>query len=204
MYSQKYILDIELVLWVKQQIELLATNYFDSTHFCKYLKKQWLHKARIWCIRNQNISHVGPNTNAVVESFHNNMKNFFYYFEKGLWDIGWTSSSTMLLVMSYFTIGTGCNAKFWSMWETKKRRNCCHYPLANLWYSRYECPITPKWGGHYICGIHQPPKKNVDCTRSNFSMAIMPLPPWSTSHYLQACHEIFQDASSKHWWWFNC
>jgi hypothetical protein len=37
MYSQKYLLDVELVLWVKQQIELLATNYLNSTHFCKYL-----------------------------------------------------------------------------------------------------------------------------------------------------------------------
>ncbi len=52
---------------------------------------------------------------------------------------------------------------------------------------------------------HPPqPKTNVDCTHSNFGMAIMLLPPWSTRHYLQACHESFQDASSKHWWWFNC
>jgi hypothetical protein len=75
-------------LWVKQQIELLATNYFDSTHFGKYLKKQWLHKARIWCIRNWNIPHVGPNINVVVELFHNNMKQILYSFGKGLWDIG--------------------------------------------------------------------------------------------------------------------
>jgi len=91
----------------------------------------------------------------------------------------------------------------WNFWVCKKqktRRNCCHCLLVSSWYSRYECPITPKWGGHYICGIHQPPKTNVDCTHSNFGMAIMPLPPWSTRHYLQACHESFQDASSKHWW----
>ncbi len=47
---------------------------------------------------------------------------------------------------------------------------------TSSWYSKYKCLITPRWGGHYICGIHQPPGKSVNHTRPSFKMAAMWLP----------------------------
>jgi hypothetical protein len=71
-------------LWAKQQLKFLAQNYLDLAHFCEYLKENWLHKARMWCVKNQNIPHAGQYMNATMESFHNNMKQILDFSQKRL------------------------------------------------------------------------------------------------------------------------
>ncbi len=57
----------------------MVTNYPNAFVFITYLKDHWLHKVGMWCVGNHKIPHVGQDTNAVVESFHNNMKHIFYF-----------------------------------------------------------------------------------------------------------------------------
>jgi hypothetical protein len=40
----------------------------------KYLKKHWLHKAAMSCVGNCNIPHAIQDTNALIESYHTNIK----------------------------------------------------------------------------------------------------------------------------------
>jgi hypothetical protein len=78
MYSQTCPLEHDLVLWAQQQINIMATNYTNAPCFIAYLKNHWLHKVEMWFIGNCNIPHVGRDTNAIVESFHSNIKWIFY------------------------------------------------------------------------------------------------------------------------------
>jgi hypothetical protein len=39
MYSCGCPIDVDVIIWVEQQIHLLATRYPNVTHFMKYLKK---------------------------------------------------------------------------------------------------------------------------------------------------------------------
>jgi hypothetical protein len=77
MYPQTCALDHDLVLCAQQQINIMATNYPNAPYFIAYLKDYWLHKVGMWFIDNHNIPYVGWDTNAVVESFHNNIKQIF-------------------------------------------------------------------------------------------------------------------------------
>jgi hypothetical protein len=99
-------------LFYGQQFELLATNYFDSARFCEHLKEHWLQKARMWCIGNQNIPHLKQNTNAIVESFHINMKNFLYFSRERLTrhKMDWLIYNLVGDVLTHYW--SGCNAKF--------------------------------------------------------------------------------------------
>jgi hypothetical protein len=97
-----------------------------------------------------------------------------------------------------------CAMQNFQLCGKKKTRHCCQCLLASSWPSKYKCSIMPRCEGHCIYGIHLPPGKNVHCTNPNFIMAVMWLPLWKTRHCLEACHENFQDSSSKHWGWFNC
>jgi hypothetical protein len=36
----------------------------------------------MWCVGSHNILHAGQDINAVVESFHSNMKKIFYFSEE--------------------------------------------------------------------------------------------------------------------------
>ncbi len=82
MYSKGCPIDSNLVLWVEQQIDLLETSFPNVGPFIQYLKEHWLLKARMWCVGNWNIPHVGQDTNSSMESFHNNMKKILYSSRK--------------------------------------------------------------------------------------------------------------------------
>jgi hypothetical protein len=83
MYSRDCPLHAKPILWAKQ-LGKLAPNYINLTHFCEYLNQHWLPKARMWCIGNQNIPHARQDINAIVESFHINMKRTLYSFQERL------------------------------------------------------------------------------------------------------------------------
>jgi hypothetical protein len=74
MYSCGCPINVDAILWAKQQIHLLTTRYPNATHFMKYLKKHWLHKVAMWCVGNHNIAHVGQDTNPLIESYRVNIK----------------------------------------------------------------------------------------------------------------------------------
>jgi hypothetical protein len=74
MYSCGCPIDADAILWAEQQIHLLATRYPNATHFMKNLKKHWLHKVAMLCVGNYNIPHASQDTNALIESYHANIK----------------------------------------------------------------------------------------------------------------------------------
>jgi hypothetical protein len=82
MYFQGCSLDVDLVAWAKEQIEILTNAYPNAPRFMKYLRKHWLAKEDMWCVDNRNIPHAGQDTNYVVESFHSNMKHILYSSRK--------------------------------------------------------------------------------------------------------------------------
>jgi hypothetical protein len=82
MFESSWAYVTTMVLWAKQQLEKLAPNYPNLTHFCEYLNQHWLPKARMWCIGNQNIPHARQDINLIVESFHINMKRILYSFRE--------------------------------------------------------------------------------------------------------------------------
>jgi hypothetical protein len=82
MYSCGCLVDIDVILWVEQQIQLLATRYPNVIRFMKYLTKHWLHKAAMWCVGNHNIPHACQDTNASIESYHTNIKDFGMFKKK--------------------------------------------------------------------------------------------------------------------------
>ncbi len=84
MYSRDCPLHAKPILWAKQQLEKLELNYINLTRFWEYLNQHWLPKVGMWCIGNQNIPHAGQDTNAIVESFHINMKRILYSFRERL------------------------------------------------------------------------------------------------------------------------
>jgi hypothetical protein len=47
-----------IMTMAKQQIDLLETSFPNVVHFIQYLKKQWLLKAGMRCVGNQNILHA--------------------------------------------------------------------------------------------------------------------------------------------------
>jgi hypothetical protein len=67
-------LDHDPILWAQLQIDIMATKYPNAFQFIQYLKDHLTHKVAMWCVGNRNIPHVGQDTNAVMESFHINMK----------------------------------------------------------------------------------------------------------------------------------
>jgi hypothetical protein len=74
MYSRDYPLHAKPILWAKQQLEKLAPNYPNLTHFCEYLNQHWLPRVGMWCIGNQNIPNAQQDINVIVESLHINMR----------------------------------------------------------------------------------------------------------------------------------
>jgi hypothetical protein len=84
-YSCGCLVDIDAIIWAKQQIHLLATRYLNATHFMKYLTKHWLHNVAMCCVGNRNIPHAGQNTNASIESYHTNIKDFVMFKKKIDW-----------------------------------------------------------------------------------------------------------------------
>jgi hypothetical protein len=74
MYSCGCPIDVDAILWVEQQIHLLENKVPHPTHFMKYLQKHWLHKAAMSCVGNCNIPHASQDTNALIESYHTNVK----------------------------------------------------------------------------------------------------------------------------------
>ncbi len=75
----------DAIIWAEQQIHLLATRYPNATHFMKYLTKNWLHKVAMWCVGSYNIPHVGQDSNASIESYHTNIKDFVMLKKKIDW-----------------------------------------------------------------------------------------------------------------------
>jgi hypothetical protein len=86
MYSRTCPLNHALVLWAQLQIDIMATKYPNAFQFIEYLKDHWTHKVIMWCASNYNIPHARKDTNVTVESFHNNMK--WFYFSSREWLIG--------------------------------------------------------------------------------------------------------------------
>jgi hypothetical protein len=69
----------------------------------------------MWCVGNHNIPYARQDTNAVVESFHINMKQLFY-FSKELFigcKLDWLIFN--LLAMFLLTTNMVCNASFLGM-----------------------------------------------------------------------------------------
>ncbi len=132
--------------------------------------------------RNRNIPHVGQDTNTAIDSFHTNMKWILYSSQEKLTSckMDWFIYNLVGDVKTHYRYMVQCKT-FKYVKNKMQGRHCCQCPLANSWYFRYKCHITPKCRGHCICGIHQPPRKTMDCRCSNFKMATMRLPLGSTS-----------------------
>jgi hypothetical protein len=82
MYTKAYPLDHNHVLWAQLQIDIMATKYYNTFRFIEYFKDHWMHRVAMWCVGNHNIPHAGQDTNAVVESFHSNMKQILMSSEE--------------------------------------------------------------------------------------------------------------------------
>jgi hypothetical protein len=74
MYSQDGMKGQNAVEHAKQQYEELRLQFPEAAPFFEYFTKQWLGKANMWVTGFRNILHAGQDTNAVVESYHANMK----------------------------------------------------------------------------------------------------------------------------------
>jgi hypothetical protein len=69
-------------LWVQLQIDIMAIELPNAFRFIEYFLNHWMHKAAMWCVGNCNIPHARHDTNATMESFHNNMKQIFMSFRE--------------------------------------------------------------------------------------------------------------------------
>jgi hypothetical protein len=134
-YSQACPLDHDPILWAQLQINMMVTNYPNAYWLITYLKNHWLHKVGMWCVGNHNIPHARQDINAVVESFHSNMKQIFY-FSKELF-IGCKLDWLIFILLAMFLLTTSmvCNASFLSMWKTKK--HCCFSYVKSSKYSKF-------------------------------------------------------------------
>jgi hypothetical protein len=74
MYSADGMKDQNAVEHAKQAYEDLRLQFPHAVGFFEYFTKQWICKADMWVTGFRNIPHAGQDTNAVVESYHANMK----------------------------------------------------------------------------------------------------------------------------------
>ena len=65
---------LTVLAWVKVLFERWRNQVTGATAFWEYFAKTWMPKAEMWVTGNRNIPHAGQDTNAAIESYHNNMK----------------------------------------------------------------------------------------------------------------------------------
>jgi len=99
------------------------------------------------------------------------MKQFFYFSQERLTrcKMDWFIYNLIRDVLTHYWYGVQC--KKFGYVKIKKQKGI----VASAFLRAHDIPNTnvllPKWGGHCICGIHQPPRKSADHTCSNFKMA---------------------------------
>jgi len=123
MYSQACPLYHDPIFWAQLQIDIMVTNYPNASWFITYLKDHWLHKVGMWCVGNHNIPHARQNTNVVVESFHSNMKQIFYFSKELFTRCKMDWLIFIFLAMFLLITSMVCNASFLGMWKTKNNKN---------------------------------------------------------------------------------
>ena len=75
MYGKGLHVDDDPTEWAQEKLDALTLERPNASRFLKYMTKHWRHKAGMWCINSRNILHAGQNTNAVIQSYHGNLKS---------------------------------------------------------------------------------------------------------------------------------
>jgi hypothetical protein len=60
--------------WVRQCFQNIRTMVSGVEAFWVYVEKQWMLNLDMWLTGNQHLPHAGQDTNAAIESYHDNMK----------------------------------------------------------------------------------------------------------------------------------
>jgi hypothetical protein len=96
------------------------------------LKEHWLQKEGMWCIGNQNIPHVRQNTDAVVKSFHNNMKQILYSSQERLKGcrMDWLIYNLVGDVLTHYWYGVHC--KIFNYVRKKNKKTLLQVPSCEF------------------------------------------------------------------------
>jgi hypothetical protein len=65
---------MDISTWAQKELNTLMDFFQEANPFWVYIKAQWLSKTRMWVVDHLNLSYVGQDTIASIESFHSNLK----------------------------------------------------------------------------------------------------------------------------------
>jgi hypothetical protein len=65
---------MDISTWAKKELNTLMDFFHEANPFWVHINTQWLSKTGMWVVDNLNLSYVGQDTNASIESFHSNLK----------------------------------------------------------------------------------------------------------------------------------
>lgn len=151
-----------------------------TSTFISYYLKTWLSKTTMWVTANRIVPHADQDTNAAIESYHNNFKLILASSGQKLqWrHIDWLIYYLVDDVLTHLLVWNSMQA-LWICEEQERQRNSCECCLTCPRDPRQICHYVSKWFGRCFCYINQQFPPCLDGNFSKLTLGTSPNSPWA-------------------------